>query len=53
MKSTKTTPKPHDDDMTSKCSVFKMGLCSVKECDKDCAENYSIDEIIEEVKSWG
>jgi len=53
MKSTKTTPKKPDEDMTAKCAVFKMGLCSVKECNKDCAENYDLEEIIAEVKSWG
>lgn len=50
MKSTETTPKT---DKTAECSMHKLGLCNVKECDKDCAENYSLEEIIAEVKSWG
>ena len=50
----KSTPTPHTKpDQTEKCSMHRLGLCSVKECDRDCAENYSLDEIIAEVKSWG
>ena len=50
MKLTETTPK---NDQTAECSMHRLGLCNVKECDKDCAENYSLDEIIAEVKRWG
>ena len=53
MKSTLMLPEKPEEDMTVKCSLHKFGLCSVKKCDKDCAENYSLDEIIAEVKSWG
>ena len=54
MKSTPMLPmKPEKEDMTEKCSLHRLGLCTVKKCDKDCAENYSLDEIIAEVKSWG
>ena len=53
MKSTKTLPKKPEIDMTEKCSMHRMGLCTVEECDKDCAENYSLDGIIAESKSWG
>jgi len=45
--------KPEKEDMTAACSLHKLGLCSAKECDKDCAEHYDLDEIIAEVKSWG
>lgn len=50
MKSTEIMQKT---DKTAECSMHKLGLCNVKECDKDCAENYSLEEIIAEVKSWG
>ena len=53
MRSMKTTPKKREPDMTAKCSLHRLGLCSVKECDRDCAEHYDLEEIIAEVKSWG
>ena len=53
MQSTPMLPMKPDEDMTAKCSMHRLGLCTVKKCAKDCAEGYSLDEIIEEVKSWG
>ena len=50
MKSTEIMQKT---DKTAECSMHNLGLCNVTECDKDCAENYSLEEIIAEVKSWG
>ena len=53
MKSTPMLPMKPDEDMTAKCSMHRLGLCTVKECSRVCAENYDLEDIIEEVKSWG
>lgn len=53
MKSTLMLPMKPDEDMTAKCSMHRLGLCTVKKCSRDCAENYDLEEIIAEVKSWG
>lgn len=53
MKSTPMLPMKPDEDMTAKCAMHRLGLCTVKECSRYCAENYDLEDIIEEVKSWG